>query len=289
MAIPSASPDVRSSVDGPGPGPGSRRRRPRLLAVRRHRRCRGCAGIPIDLLLRRGPLPSLVGRPEDVAYDIGERRFERVFRSLSDRGFDIGLHASYAASGAPDRLIRERERLQSRVRTEIIGVRHHYWQVGAGRAGDAARPRGRRVQIRHVPCVQRPRRVPTERRATVPSVRRRSAGPPPDRRAADVLHGRQPVLSSDDTDAAVTSVDRLVDEIVRTGGSGVIDWHIQTSLARTPGYGPWGRGYERILEGLAARSDVWVTDLESMADWVARRREVPLGVPSATELAAAIR
>jgi hypothetical protein len=78
---------------------------------------------------------------------------------------------------------------------------------------------------------------------------------------------------SNDIDAAVDAVGRMIDRIVEVGGLGVIDWHIQTSFPANREFRAWGIAYQEILSRLAGRSEVWVTSLEAIAEWVARRAE----------------
>jgi hypothetical protein len=97
---------------------------------------------------------------------------------------------------------------------------------------------------------------------------------------------------SSDVRGAVAAVEKLIDRIVDTGGFGAIDWHVQASVPSTQEYHDWGVAYQSVLRSLAARRDVWVTNLGSIAGWVAGRarmlrHESDPGIAPATPVARA--
>jgi len=190
---------------------------------------------------------------------------------LLDDGFEIGLHASYRAHEDPARVVAEGARLADVAGRAVPGLRHHYWQLGPDesatlRAHEAA-------GFTYDSSLAFNDHVGFRRGVALPF------------RPFDAVLGRPlrtiqiPTFCMDgnlfpapgDIDEAVATVDRLIDGIVATGGLGAIDWHIQTSYPRNPTFAAWGTAYQEILKRLAARPDVWVTGLEAIASWVARR------------------
>ena len=207
----------------------------------------------------------------DVAYDASARRFRPVFQALRDGGFEVGLHAGYRAYERPAWLRAEVRRLSDAAGTEIRGNRHHYWHLGpdieatlrsheqAGLAYDTSLAFNDHMGFR--------------RSVALPF------------RPFDTLLGRPlrtlqlPTFcmdgnlfySSGDVDAAVAAVSDMVDRIVDTGGIGAIDWHIQTSYPANREFRAWAVAYQEILDMLAGRRDIWVTDLGAIERWVSGR------------------
>ena len=73
------------------------------------------------------------------------------------------------------------------------------------------------------------------------------------------------------TDPA-SQVQRYVNTIKAYGGLGVIDWHVRAAYPKAGRFRQWGQTYLKILDNLAEENDVWVTDLEEIAEWLIRRR-----------------
>ena len=47
-----------------------------------------------------------------------------------DRGFEIGLHASYNAYRSADHFAEERSLLAKAAASQVNGLRHHFWHMG---------------------------------------------------------------------------------------------------------------------------------------------------------------
>src|SRR5439155_1504406 len=55
--------------------------------------------------------------------------FRLLFRELVERGFEVGLQASYRACERPDGVLREKKILEEAVGHTVAGGRHHYWRL----------------------------------------------------------------------------------------------------------------------------------------------------------------
>ncbi len=64
--------------------------------------------------------------PYDVPYSLNGNFIRRAFRTLHERGFEIGLHPSYFASVHPGRTRAEKRRLEAAVGIPVRSVRMHY-------------------------------------------------------------------------------------------------------------------------------------------------------------------
>ncbi len=59
-------------------------------------------------------------------YDIRHGKFRRLLKELIGRGHEIGLHSSRYAQQHPERIIREKNRLEKVLGQKVAGVRQHY-------------------------------------------------------------------------------------------------------------------------------------------------------------------
>ena len=78
---------------------------------------------------RQGSLAQIALGLPDPFYNIKSDRFTKLFKYLTDEGFEIGLHSSYLAFTRREKFAREREILQESSGQEISGNRHHYWHL----------------------------------------------------------------------------------------------------------------------------------------------------------------
>jgi hypothetical protein len=199
------------------------------------------------------------GSQFDVEYDIQEPRFRNVSRSLTERGFEIGLHVGYKTGANVRRLQNEKEMLEDVVDAPIFGSRHHYWHLGRplwpalhahGQAGlryDSStafdEALGYRLSTalafhpwnpeleRPIDCVQ----VPTM-----------------------LMDGAFFYEKGYSIEAALARVEALLDTLKRCEGIAAIDWHQETSLPKSKRFHRWGEAYLALLDLLAADSTVAV-------------------------------
>jgi hypothetical protein len=227
----------------------------------------GRRGFTSSYFFAATPFWGAWGTTFDVAYDVTEPRFRPVFERLRATGNTIGLHTGYAAQAGPGRIALERRRLEKAAGGPVTGNRHHYWRLGpspaatlreheaAGFAWDASLAFNEAMGFRRstsLPfypwddALARPLRM-----LELPTA---------------CMDGNLFYRSSD-VDAAVAAIDGLLGRVMDVGGALVMDWHLQASVPSNPDYRAWADGYQQILDLLAARSDVWVADLEAIARW----------------------
>ena len=209
---------------------------------------------------------------QDVPYSIHAPVVRNAIEYVLNRGFEVGLHASYNALRSAEHLRAERERLAKVSQAPVIGLRHHFWHTGrdlsyalalhekAGFSYDTSIAWNSNAGFRRsVASYYRPWH-------------------PGERREIDVL--QLPVFAMDGNffyhkgitaEAATESLMGLVGEIVRYNGMGVVDWHSDTSHPNTPAYREWGRAYFDFLQQLSLVPDVWVTSLGEIATWLCER------------------
>ena len=78
-------------------------------------------------------------------------------------------------------------------------------------------------------------------------------------------------------DVAVETIMTQVKVIKQFGGVGIIDWHVRTSVPLNKEYENWGKAYVATLESLAQDSEIWVTSVKDIADWI-KVRSAKLGL-----------
>jgi hypothetical protein len=78
---------------------------------------------------RQGSLSEYATGTPDPFYDITSKRFQQLFRYLTDEGFEIGLQASYLAYQSREKFAAEKQRLEEAVGRPVVGNHHHYWHL----------------------------------------------------------------------------------------------------------------------------------------------------------------
>jgi hypothetical protein len=75
----------------------------------------------------------------DPFYDIRKSKYQCLFRSLVESGFEVGLHNSYWAYRNKDQMRREKERVEATLGRPVSGNRHHYWHMDPDRPSETAK------------------------------------------------------------------------------------------------------------------------------------------------------
>lgn len=78
---------------------------------------------------RQGSLFEYALGTPDPFYDVRSRRFRKLFADLTEKGFEIGLHASYRAYENCEQFAAEKQALEEASAQSIRGNRHHYWHL----------------------------------------------------------------------------------------------------------------------------------------------------------------
>jgi len=210
--------------------------------------------------------------PEDVEYNIEDRKFREVFIEILKREFEIGLHASYFAYKSEERFKYEKQKLEEITRTRITGLRHHCWHLGrdqqrtfkfhesAGFEYDSSIAFNERMGFRN--NIALPYYLWNEEYS----------------RKLNVME--LPVFCMDgnlfyqsiEVDKAIVKLKQFVATIKQSGGIGVVDWHVRTSYPLNSEFLNWGKCYVRFVEYLSNDATIWVTSLGNINDWLRNRR-----------------
>jgi peptidoglycan/xylan/chitin deacetylase (PgdA/CDA1 family) len=205
----------------------------------------------------------------DVAYDIDSQKFIEVFRNIKERGFEIGLHASYNARIKQDYLIFEKAKLEKIAGVKVIGLRHHRWRLGKD----------------PLPTLRMHEQAGFEYDSSIAfndhiGFRRNMALPyyPLDEtKKCRVNVVQLPVFCMDGqlfnypAEDPIEKLTNHIDAIKQNGGLGVIDWHDRTSFPKNSKYLNWGKTYIKLLEFLSGDSEIWVASLGQINSWLRGR------------------
>ena len=207
----------------------------------------------------------------DVSYDIRGARMRGLLTQLRDGGCEIGLHASYRAFEARESFVGERRLLQEVSKTNVKGIRHHFWHTGAD--VEETLTNHEKAGFAYDSSLAFNEHLGFRRSVAWPYY-------PWSKKLGRKLKTLQlPMFCMDgnlfyrsvSVDVAVKEIAAMVQTIKDVGGVGVIDWHSDTSSPVTPGYREWGEAYAKVVELLTTDSEIWTTNLQTIADWHADR------------------
>jgi hypothetical protein len=208
----------------------------------------------------------------DVQYDIRNQRMRRLLEDLREKGFGIGLHASYRAFESPSRFFEESRTLQQVSGVAPLGLRHHFWHLGTDI--DATLAAHEAAGFDYDSSISFNEHLGFRRSVAWPYY------PWSETMQRPLRTLQMPVFCMDgnvfytpsSVEEAVAKISAVIANIKEVGGVGSIDWHSDTASPETPGYEDWGLAYEQLVRMLADDSDVWTTSLEAIVDWFKTRR-----------------
>jgi hypothetical protein len=224
---------------------------------------------------RQGSLWEYAAGTPDPFYDVTSPRFRALFRSLTDAGAEVALHASYRAHESPDRLAMEKQKLEEVSGQKIEGVRHHYLHL------DPADPEStlllhEAVGLKHDSSLAHERYVGWRRALSWPFF----PFHPRERREVKTLQLPLAWMDAqlfryraDNPGDRADVLKALADHCVGQGGCLVIDVHEYVYDEELfPG---WARAYRELLAYIKARGDFWVDTPRRVAEhWSARHARV---------------
>ena len=205
------------------------------------------------------------GHELDVGYDVRSPRFRGLMRELQEGGAEVGLHIGFRAGSDAAFIRRERELVEEASGRPVLGSRHHFFMPhpfwGALEAhGRAGLHYDTSVGFNESPGYRLGVALPFH----------------PWNPAADspIACAQIPTFAMDaalfadhrvTTEAAVTRVAHLVDQLKRAEGVAALDWHEYTSWPGARSNAAWGRAYLEILDLLASDPQVDVRPAGALA------------------------
>jgi len=210
----------------------------------------------------------------DVAYNINESKFIKALRNIKERGFEIGLHASYNASINKDYFVFEKEKLENIAGVKVAGLRHHRWHIGKDPLRTLKMHED--VGFEYDSSVAFNDHIGFRRNIALPYY-------PWDETNKCMINVIQlPVFCMDgnlfynpvENCNAIEELKGYVSTIKQSGGLGVIDWHVRASIPKNSKYLNWGKTYVKLLEFLSGDNEIWITNLGEINSWFRERNKL---------------
>lgn len=196
---------------------------------------------------------SAIGNPKDVAYDIKTKKFKDIIHKISNNGFSIGLHAGINQYSFPESFIESQELLKKLLNHEVIGVRHHWWNVGNDKEQTFKHHFNAGFKYDTSLCSEE---------------------------ITGFMDGRMHPYYIGNTMEVPTFLEDShmmyyknttfkdfkvwIEKIIQVNGIGCIDWHVRTSSPYSQEYKNWGGMYIKILKYITNKDELWVTDIDSI-------------------------
>lgn len=63
----------------------------------------------------------------DPFYDVMDKRFKSIMKSIIEQGFEVGMHSSFLSYKNSNQFMNEKTRVERVLNSNVYGNRHHYW------------------------------------------------------------------------------------------------------------------------------------------------------------------
>jgi len=209
----------------------------------------------------------------DVDYDI--KKFKKIFKKLKKHNFEIGLHASYNSFSDWERLNNEKKILEKQAKIKITGLRHHCWHTGNMNETNLTLYYHEKSGFLYDTSLAFNEEMGFRRNVALPYYPYLLSK----KRPLKTL--QLPVFCMDGNlfyhpikvKIAVNKIIKMIKIIKKYNGLGAIDWHVRTSVACNIEYINWGRAYSKIIKYISSDSEIWVTNLIEINDWIRKREK----------------
>ena len=206
----------------------------------------------------KGSLPGYFLKSPDPFYDVLSPRYKHVMRSIVEKGFEVGMHASYFAYKTAEGFIKEKKKIEQALGGTIFGNRHHYWHMDPEKPFETA-------SIHHKAGLLYDSSLAFEHRA---GFRNGISHPfhlydPVNKKSIKTLQLPPTLMDSHLSDYAKygylgnyeDEIDALLSSVKRSGGVIVSDYH-ERGL-NTTFYPQWEESYKYLLKKIAACNDFY--------------------------------
>jgi hypothetical protein len=209
------------------------------------------------------------GHELDVSYDVARSNFRCLLKEVAECGWEIGLQVSYCAGDNAQSMAAERVKLESIVKREVRGARHHYWHLS--RPFWATLDRHAQAGIKY-DCSLGFNDAPGFRLGIAYPFR------PWNPVAENSIKTLQiPTFMMDGSlfeygrltaNGALERMASLLNILKKYEGIAALDWHEYTSFPGSREFGEWGQTYLTLLEMLSADREIAVfTGAEVYGQW----------------------
>ena len=209
----------------------------------------------------------------DNSYDIDHQEFQKLFSSLNAKGFEIGLHSSYNANTTISFFEDEKNRLEKIAKRQIIGNRHHFWNLGknedqtllahhkSGFKYDSS------IAFNDCPGFRRSTALPfypynSENNITLSTLQ-----------IPNFLMDTN-LVNDEDEEEIVQKAIVFINELTKAQGVASINWHVRMAYPTDKKLSLYARVYMKIIEHLSNTKNVWVTSFENYYQWQKEREDL---------------
>ncbi len=210
------------------------------------------------------------GHLYDVAYDVTQPRYRRLFRELLSEGWEVGLHAAYGTFAKNPPVAEQYARLADLAGQPVSGGRHHYLRLDGHHPmrtlaahADAGALYDSTAGFNDFPGFRPGVALPFQTHH------------PADGCAAGLVELPMTIsdmhLSQQDAAAATDAVIHHLSSVRALGGLAVLNWHVGHWHSAPA----WRESYRAACQFLAEDPHVWVAAPRDIAAWWQSRTEPP--------------
>lgn len=211
-------------------------------------------------------------RRMELAYTTDDRRIKELYKEISDKGWEVGLHSSFTAKNDGKTLKRERENISKLTGRSTSGIRQHFLRfkladyiVGLRKAGfkyDTSMGYSTQSGFRSGTCYPYGLLDPESLKASgvmeIPLA---------------IMEGTLSDKMRIDPKRSSSKAMKLIENIRMFNGGCSILWHNNRFFKdEFPG---WGEAYELIIKASIAQN-AYVTSLENIWSWISKKDQVCL-------------
>jgi hypothetical protein len=208
----------------------------------------------------------------DPIYTIEGKKYSEIMHQLTDKGWSIGLHASYDCWKRWQNFEIQKQELEKISQQKIIGVRNHYYRLNP-EAPEQTLEYQRKAGFIYDSSLSFNDAIGFRRGIALPFNPFVSKS----HKTIDILEiaatlGDEALfLNKPEPDEALDTALHHLQEVKKYNGLAVLNWHCRSLDQHDYPY--WGKIYTEILDYLLAENEAWVTSLDNIALWWKERRK----------------
>jgi peptidoglycan/xylan/chitin deacetylase (PgdA/CDA1 family) len=209
----------------------------------------------------------------DPLYSIEGKKYSHIMHLLREKGWSIGLHASYDCWKDYKNYKEQKQDLEKINGEKIIGLRNHYYHLNpenpeetldyqrkAGFVYDSSLTFNDAIGFRRgIAFPYNPYNLINKNAIDILEI--------PTTLGDEALFLKKPSPQE-----ALNNAIRHLQEVKKYNGLAVLNWHCRSLDHRDYPY--WGEVYTAILDYLKEENEAWITSLDNIALWWKKRRQL---------------
>lgn len=210
----------------------------------------------------------------DNSYDISWKEFEIIFDKINKRGFEIGLHSSYNSQIETTFFKLEKERLENFSKRNILGNRHHFWNLGSKPENTLLKHQ--QVGLQYDSSIAFNDSPGFRNNVALPYYPFNSQKNEPitTLQIPNFIMDTNLIKESINEEAILENAIKLIENLEKSKGVASINWHVRMAFPNDPKLAIYGKIYIEILNYLSKKEDIWVTSFENYYNWFKKRENI---------------